>query len=470
MNEPPLDAREALASLPAPWPEDPLPAAAAALADDGRKVVVLDDDPTGTQTVHGVAIITVWTVDALRAELGDDSPAVFVLTNSRSLSAPAAAELNRRIATSLIEASRAAGRGFVVVSRSDSTLRGHFPAETDALAEALGGGFDACLLAPFFEAGGRLTIGDVHYVAEGDRLTPAADTAFAADPVFGYRSSNLREWVAEKTAGRVRPEDVASIPLEAIRRGGPDRVAELLAGLDGGVMCVLNAACRRDVDVLVGGLLAAERRGKRFLYRTAASFAAARSGIAPRDLLEADELHLPAGGAGLIVCGSHVPCSSEQLAHLLDHADVTGVEVDVARLLDDAARDEEIARSGDAVESALARGEDAAVYTSRRLVTGDGDRASLAIGRRVSAALVSIVRSVRTRPRYLLAKGGITASDIATQALGVRRAMVLGQIVPGVPLWRLGPETPYPDMPYVVFPGNVGGPDAVTRVVRSLRG
>jgi hypothetical protein len=53
---------------------------------------------------------------------------------------------------------------------------------------------------------------------------------------------------------------------------------------------------------------------------------------------------------------------------------------------------------------------------------------------------------------------------------GVRRAQVLGQIVPGVPVWRLGPESKYPGLPYVVFPGNAGGPDALASVIRVLRG
>jgi uncharacterized protein YgbK (DUF1537 family) len=54
--------------------------------------------------------------------------------------------------------------------------------------------------------------------------------------------------------------------------------------------------------------------------------------------------------------------------------------------------------------------------------------------------------------------------------LGVKRAMVLGQILPGIPVWELGPETKFPGLPYVVFPGNVGGPDALKEVVRKLKG
>jgi uncharacterized protein YgbK (DUF1537 family) len=80
-----------------------------------------------------------------------------------------------------------------------------------------------------------------------------------------------------------------------------------------------------------------------------------------------------------------------------------------------------------------------------------------------------VVRALTIRPRYLVAKGGITSSDIATQGLGVRRALVLGQILPGVPVWQLGPETRHPALVYIVFPGNVGGPQALAEIVTTLR-
>ncbi|HEX9372618.1 MAG TPA: four-carbon acid sugar kinase family protein, partial [Roseiflexaceae bacterium] len=298
---------ELFAGLPPEWPDDPFPAIQAAVHASGVKVVVLDDDPTGTQTVHGVPVLTEWPVEALRSELANDLPACYLLTNSRSLMLAEARALNAAIGRVLVEAARQAGRAFVVVSRSDSTLRGHFPGEVEALAAALGQDFDAWLIVPFFQAGGRYTIDDVHYVADGDRLVPAGETEFARDAVFGYRASNLREWVAEKTGGRIPAPNVASIGLDDIRRGGPDRVAERLGSLARGAICVVNAASARDLDVFTRGLLAAEARGKRYLYRTASSFAAVRAGIALRPPLVRAELRLPEGGGGLVIVGSYVP-------------------------------------------------------------------------------------------------------------------------------------------------------------------
>jgi uncharacterized protein YgbK (DUF1537 family) len=458
-----------LHSLPPEWPDDPLPAIAAALQARREKVVVLDDDPTGTQTVHGVPVLTQWPVEALRAELANDLPVCFLLTNSRSMSLPAAQALNAEIGRHLRQAAQLVGTGFVVVSRSDSTLRGHFPGEVQALAEALGPAVDAWLLIPFFQEGGRYTIDDVHYVAEGETLVPAGETEFARDTVFGYRASNLRQWVEEKTAGRVAAASVASVSLDDIRRGGPEQVAQRLMALRRGSVCVINAASRRDMEVFTQGLLSAEAGGKRFLYRTAASFVPVRAGIAPRPLLTPDEMVASASSGGLIVVGSHVPRTTSQLDYLLQQPGVTPVELPVAALLSDTQRADTIRRTAQTVDSHLQRGLDVAVFTSRQLVTGADAASNLAIGQRVSDGLVTLLQAVTTRPRYILAKGGITSSDVATRGLGVRRAMVLGQVLPGVPVWQLGSETRHPGLSYIVFPGNVGGPEAVGNVVLALR-
>jgi uncharacterized protein YgbK (DUF1537 family) len=68
-----------------------------------------------------------------------------------------------------------------------------------------------------------------------------------------------------------------------------------------------------------------------------------------------------------------------------------------------------------------------------------------------------------------LTKGGITSSDIATEGLAVKDALVCGQIIPGVPVWKLGAESRYPGLIYVVFPGNVGDAQALVEVVNKLR-
>ncbi|HXF61508.1 MAG TPA: four-carbon acid sugar kinase family protein [Caldilineaceae bacterium] len=469
MSEAVLDLETALASLPAPWPEDLLPAIRAQLAESRRKLVVLDDDPTGTQTVHQTPVLTTWTVDALAAELAAPGPVFYVLTNSRSLPLQDAQALNAEIGQNLAAAARAAQRDFGVVSRSDSTLRGHYPGEVEALTQALGMRVDATLLIPFFLEGGRYTLNNIHYVAEGDRLTPAAQTPFAQDAAFGYRASYLPAWVEEKTGGQVPADAVATISLSDLRQGGPDVVCAQLMALQDNTVCVVNAAALRDLEVLVAALLRAEAAGKRFLYRTAASFVQVRAGLAARPLLTAGELGLAGEGGALFVVGSYVPKTTGQVNALLAQPGLLHVEVDVPALLDQDRRAGEIARARVQAATALAAGQDVVLATSRTLVTGADAASSLAIGQQVSAALVEIVGGLGTAPRYLVAKGGITASDIATKALGIRRALVLGQILPGVPVWQTGPECRFPGLAYVVFPGNVGGADALVEVRNRLQ-
>jgi uncharacterized protein YgbK (DUF1537 family) len=129
----------------------------------------------------------------------------------------------------------------------------------------------------------------------------------------------------------------------------------------------------------------------------------------------------------------------------------------------------ELGRVARLVENALHDGKDVVVYTSRKLHTAADSQGNLLIGHRVSDGLITLLGMLSGKPRYLLAKGGITASDVATKGLSVRRAMVLGQILPGVPVWRLGEESRYPGLPYIVFPGNVGNSEALADVIKMLR-
>jgi uncharacterized protein YgbK (DUF1537 family) len=435
-------------------------------------VVALDDDPTGVQTVHETAVLARWSVNDLADELRQPNPVFFILTNSRSVPANEAAALNTDIVGNLSQASRETGVAFAVASRSDSTLRGHFPAETDAVAATIGG-VDGVIVCPAFFEGGRYTIDDVHYVRDGDRLIPAAETEFARDATFGYRHSNLREWVEEKTGGRIPAGEVVTLPLSEIRTGGPDRVAQTLLTVEDGRPVIVNAASYADLSVVALGLLRAEAAGKRFVYRTGASFVRARVGMPARPLLTRAELlgtNAPPYLPGLVVVGSHVRRSGEQLTRLLELPRTVGIEVNVPELLEsETTRQHESERALRETETALRSGLTPVIYTSRKVeLASGGDQ--LIVSRTVSAALVAIAGGIEARPGFIVGKGGITSSDVGTRALSARRAVVLGQIRPGVPVWRLGPETRFPDLPYVVFPGNVGGPETLAEVVNELRG
>jgi uncharacterized protein YgbK (DUF1537 family) len=465
------------ATLPCEWPETDLRARVReATIASGCKVVVLDDDPTGTQTVHSLPVLTEWTPEALAAAWDEAQTTFYVLTNSRRYALAEASAMNQEIARNLAHVARERGAEPVVVSRSDSTLRGHYPGEVWALRQALEAGMGVCydgeVIAPFFLEGGRFTVGDVHWVQEGKELTPAARTEFAKDRTFGYHHSNLREWVAEKTGGRVPADEVVSVGLGDIREGGPDAVMGLLAQVEDRRVVVVNAATYRDMEVFVWGLMQAEQRGKRFLFRTAASFVKVRGGVPDRELLTYAELYpteQDSETGGLTIVGSYVQRATEQLGAALRLDRTLGLELRVPQVLDVGSRGAEIERALNRAEKELRHGQDVILYTTRELIVPDG-MSQLHVAQRVSEALVEVLRRLPVRPAYLIGKGGITSSDLATDGLWVRKAQVLGQIVPGVPVWRLGPESRYPGLPYVVFPGNVGGPDALARTVRILRG
>ena len=453
-------------SLPPVRTDSSLPVAIQQRVLGGHKLIVLDDDPTGTQTVHGVPVLTEWSVERLRAEFDNDLPCFYVLTNSRSLPTEKARGLMEHLADNLLLACDDRTR-FTIVSRSDSTLRGHYPAETDVLDQRLGP-FKATLLIPYFEAGGRYTISDTHYVQEGEDLIPAADTPFAGDAVFGYKHSRLQNWVEEKTSGSIQANNVVSLTLDCIRKKGVDGVAEFLVSLSPGTVCVVNAAAPEDLDVVTAAcakLLMAEHR---FLFRTGAQFVSAWLGMKPRILSHAELGTAMETTGGLIVIGSHVPLTSHQFTALRGAPNLLEIECPVDTLLQSNRSDLLLNQLRLDVQSATSSGRNVVLFTSRKLVTGNSAHENLSISRLVSDALVKIVEGLEIRPRYLIAKGGITSSDIATRALGLKRGMVVGQAAAGIPVWKLGAESKFPDMHYIVFPGNVGDSQTLLKIYQQL--
>ncbi|PTU22931.1 hypothetical protein P175DRAFT_0432414 [Aspergillus ochraceoroseus IBT 24754] len=484
-----LPRQPTLAQLPAEYPSDAQDQISHLLSSPTlSRLVILDDDPTGTQTCHDIAVLTVWDIPALASELRNPASArgFFILTNSRALPPPEVESLIRTICQNVAQAAKTTGVAVDIVLRGDSTLRGHFPLEAD-VAQSVFGEVDAWILAPFFFQGGRFTIADVHYVAEGERLVPAGGTAFARDATFGYTSSNLREYIMEKAPGRFTAGQLHSITIEDIRVGGPQVVCEKLLALSkddggGGMVVIVNAAAESDMHVFVAGLLLAKAKGKRYIYRTGAAFVSSRLGIRSKPPITARDLDLDLGldlplarqTGGLILAGSYVPKTTAQLKILTDRRggetnQLAVIEVKVDELMASAARAERVVR--DVVRETqrhLRAGKDTLVMTSRALVKGEDELSSLAIGSKVAEALVGVLQGIEVRPRYIIAKGGITSSDAATKGLRIQRALVVGQAAAGVPLWRCDePTSRHRGVPFIVFPGNVGSESTLCELVEA---
>jgi uncharacterized protein YgbK (DUF1537 family) len=436
-------------------PVRPVPAAEVRAALAGTPtVVVLDDDPTGTQTVRDLPVLTRWAADDVAWALAQGTPAFFVLTNTRSLGPDDAAARDREVVRTCLDVAAEHGVEVVFASRSDSTLRGHFPLETDVIA-AEAGTTDGVVLAPAYTDAGRVTLDGVHFLRDGGGLTPVAESEFAKDASFGYRSSRLADWVAEKSGGAIPATDVAEVRIAALRAGP--------VTLPRAAVIVLDTVVDDDLRAGVLALLAAERGGARYVYRVGPSFVRARVGQDEQLPITDAELATAVGrGHGLLVAGSHVGRTTRQLEHLAGRRELGQVEVDVPAVLD-GSFDPDAAVA--AVTASLAE-RTTLLSTSRTLVTGRDEAESLEIARRVSSALTTVTaRVVADRPpAYVLAKGGITSSDVATEALRADRAWVRGSVLPGiVSLWA-----PTSGPPLVVFAGNVGDDDALADVVDRL--
>ncbi|MBS0016984.1 MAG: four-carbon acid sugar kinase family protein [Arthrospira sp. SH-MAG29] len=433
------------------------------------KIIVLDDDPTGSQTVHSCLLLTQWDVETLRLGLSDQSPIFFILTNTRALTPEAAATVTREVTHNLKIAIAAESiEDFLVVSRSDSTLRGHYPIETDVIAEELGP-FDAHFLVPAFFEGGRITKGGTHYLKIDGVDTPVHETEFARDSVFSYHHSYLPDYVAEKTQGRIKAEDVQIFTLGDIRNGTLDRLMQFSDN-----QCVgVDGETQDDLDHFASDILAAASKGKRFLFRSAASILTSLASLGPQPLPpESMGKYTRNNQPGVVLMGSHVKKSTQQLEQLLKEPDIVGVEVDVSHLLDDnpSLRQELLSQISDRINQIHQQGQTPVVYTSRQEITFDNTQVRLEFGAAVSDLLMDIVRGLPKDIGFLISKGGITSNDVLSKGLSLPTARLLGQVLAGCSMVKTpASHTQFPNLPVVLFPGNVGDANGLVTVYHRLK-
>ncbi|MCG6137107.1 MAG: four-carbon acid sugar kinase family protein [Nostoc sp. LLA-1] len=432
------------------------------------KIIVLDDDPTGSQTVHSCLLLMHWDVETLRIGLQDDSPIFFVLTNTRSLPPDSATSVTKEVCQNLKQALAAENiTDFLIVSRSDSTLRGHYPIETDAIAQELGP-FDAHFLVPAFFEGGRITRDSVHYLIIDGVPTPVHETEFARDSVFGYHHSYLPKYVNEKTQGRISAESVVKFVLDDIRAGSLERLLQL----SGNQCAVVDGETQTDLNLFAVDVLTAASQGKRFLFRSAASILTDLAALPPQPIAAENMAeYVRQGKPGAVIVGSHVKKTTQQLEALLQVEGTTGIEIDVARLLDDPVNQPAklLTEITEKTQAAHQAGKTPVVYTSRQELTFKDVKTRLDFGVKVSHLLMDIVRSLPNDIGFLISKGGITSNDVLSTGLALNSARLLGQILAGCSMVITTPEHPqFPNLPVVLFPGNVGDADALVTVYKRL--
>lgn len=433
------------------------------IAANHKKIVVLDDDPTGVQTVHDISVYTNWEKDSIRQGFEEENDLFYVLTNSRGFTVEQTTKAHHEIAAVVDEVAKETGKEYIFISRSDSTLRGHFPLETELLKgdyeKNTGKTIDGEILCPFFKEGGRFTIDNVHYVKYGDELVPANETEFAKDKTFGYSAETMPEYVEEKTKGAYKAGDVTCISLEDIHNMDIDKMEQQLLAVKDFNKVIVNAVDYADVKVFCVALYRAMAKGKVFMFRTAAAIVKVMGGVSDQPLLTRGQMVVKeTSNGGIVVVGSHTDKTTKQVECLKELSDIEFIELDATLVKDDAAFEAEVQRCLSAEEACIKDGKTVCCYTTRALITADtGDKEDeLRLSVKISDAVQSLVGRLSITPSFVIAKGGITSSDVGTKALAVKKANVLGQIRPGIPVWQTGEESKFPMTPYIIFPGNVG--------------
>ena len=446
-----------------------------AVASDPHKIIVLDDDPTGTQTVHAVSVYTDWSYDSLSRGFREANKVFYILTNSRGFTEEQTRQAHREIGAMAARVAREQQRRYLIVSRSDSTLRGHYPLETEILQEQWehdsGQKADGEIICPFFKEGGRFTIDNIHYVQYGEMLVPAGATEFASDKTFGYQSSDLTAYIEEKSQGAYKRADVATISLQDLRALKIAAITDQLMGITDFGKVVVNAIDACDVKVFCIALYRAMACGKTFLFRTAAGFVKELCAIADKPLLSRQDMMVSSNGTGgIVVVGSHTRKTTSQLEALKTLPGIRWLEFNSDLVLAEEQFQAEIAAVVKQEEELLAQGITVVVYTKRKLLTLENDTKEEALARavKISDAVQALVGRLKVIPAFVIAKGGITSSDVATKALQIKQAIVLGQIRPGIPVWQTGGDSKFPHIPYVVFPGNVGEENTLKEAVEVL--
>ena len=440
-----------------------------------KKLVVLDDDPTGVQTVHDVSVYTDWEEESIRNGFEEKEAMFFILTNSRSFSVEETTKVHQDIAARVAKVARELGQDFMIISRGDSTLRGHYPLETQLLADGLtkneGVVIDGEIICPFFPEGGRYTMDNIHYVKEQDNLVPAGMTEFARDKTFGYKSSDLTEYVEEKTEGKYHKEDCITISLDELNALDVQGIKDKLMSAQNMAKIIVNAVSYADLKIFCAALVLAMKAGKHYMARTAAAFTKVMGRISDQPLLGRAQLEGDTKNGGIVLIGSHVKKTTDQLNCLkkLDgQADF--MEFQVNTVFEENGLEKAVERTVKAAEEKILSGRTVVIYTSRQLLAPENmtPEEKLHISVKISNAVTSIIGKLSVKPKFIIAKGGITSSDVGTKALRVKKARVMGQVKKGIPVWMTGEESKFPGMPYIIFPGNVGEVSTLKEIVEEL--
>ena len=433
------------------------------------KIIIFDDDPTGSQTVYGCPLLLNWDEKTLKKAFAKSSSLIFLLANTRSLSPEFAAERTREICSSIKKFFLQQGYSkddYFYISRGDSTLRGHGVLEPAILAEELGP-FHATFHIPAFLEGGRTTENGIHFL----NGTPVHLTDFARDNIFGFSTSVLSEWIEEKSFGKIQAKNILHVDFKQLDMAfnnddGFKSLLVLLSRLENNISVVVDAKFPHHLKILARAIKEVSKE-KRFLFRTAASFINYLSELPPNPKSTEDLVHLKSKSnkfkykSGLIMVGSHVKLATNQLQVLLKDNSCIGLEISVSKLADIFTSRDNLKEILEMEEILFSKIDDIldikkvpVLYTTREEMRFSSYSIRMNFGLELAEFMALLVGKINNKFGYIISKGGITTQLLLQKGLNFNQVDLKGQILPGLSL--VTGNSGLNNIPVVTFPGNLG--------------
>ena len=445
------------------------------------KIIIFDDDPTGSQTVYGCPLLLNWDEQTLEEAFLKSSPLIFILANTRSLSSVLAVQKTREICSSIKKFFLRQGFSkddYFYISRGDSTLRGHGVLEPEILAEELGP-FHATFHIPAFLEGGRTTENRIHYL----NGIPVHKTDFGRDNIFGFSTSDLAKWIEEKSFGKIQAENILHIQIKELdmafnNEDGFKSLLSFLSKLENNISVVVDAKLPHHLEILSRAVKVVSRE-KKFLFRTAASFINSLSELPPNPQDTADLVSLKSKNnqleykPGLIMVGSHVQLATDQLEVLMKDKLCEGLEIPVSKLADIFALEdsqEEILKLEkillSKIDDILDIKKVPVLYTTREEIKFSSYSRRMNFGLELAEFMAILVGKINNKFGYIISKGGITTQLLLQKGLNFNQVDLKGQILPGLSIVKSN-SNQY-DLPVVTFPGNLGNAQTLLESFRLM--
>ena len=438
------------------------------------KFVVIDDDPTGSQTVHDCLLLLKWDYSTLVKGFESESNLFFILANTRSLKENDAKLTIEEICKNLkvVINSEKYEEEIIFISRGDSTLRGHNFLEPNSINSCLGP-FDATFHIPAFIEGKRLTINGLHFV---DQI-PIEQTIFARDKIFGYETSNVKNLLFQKSKSQINEDDIQNLflsDLEILNNEENNIVFKKLKNFKNNKHVIIDVENYSQLKKF-SSIIKKLTKQKKFLFRTAASFISSISEKKSNTkderfffnlrLRDKEKRFLP----GLVIVGSYVELSTIQLKNLLKISNCEPIELDVfeffkiTSLKDNQERRKlfknKLLRE---IRFSFEQGKTPVLFTSRKFMCLDYSE-QFNFFNSLAFFIAELVADLKFEIGYLISKGGITTNVILSNGLNADYVYLEGQILTGISVVTYNLKNGE-KLPIVTHPGNIGTKDSLVNI------